>query len=637
MLLFLYYLNRRFINESASNNFLEFIVHQWFRYGSISVILIFLSVQLGIYSLLNCIMILVCVIAIDIVGIGNILNLKKYYKEWEKKTMRKLLKRMDEHRTFFSWFALKRKENTTFNSYFIFTLIILLAVVTFASRYYFFRYDMYSMSGVWIADLEKVIGFDSQLWFQNDTAVAGDLAFTNFYGKIADVSPEIALQSIGLIESTLISILLFWTIRKITASKTIAPIIASLSFALAYTISPTNVYFLLQNKPIFLGLAFGIPTMVFILKPGMLKFRKMNYFFAMLSVFVTIGLVDLFTLYILLPPFIVLASIFTKRKSISFFWVGVLAYMLAATIVLAIYGLVCIYFETDLMVFLHSNLLSVSSYTYIPQLAIPFDELIEYYQIGTLAATGLILIFIFLKKENWRAGLAFLIYFNLLIMLGKISSSWIDTDMLNQSLSIFMPVVVGISAAAIIRIFLPLTSKIEKLNPVAVAGVVALMLYAAVYYQKGTLSKLTVADESPKQVLEAYDQITSTYFPYSYAVVNENTAQAISTNKHFFMNYSDFLYDYPKQDSIYFRNIKNPKFFKKNPQYVIPKSVLLFVIKSDGGEHGDDGDVSSLLLEQLAMLQKRGRTVRLFYDNKNVKVYEIVNEPKESRIPDLIF
>jgi hypothetical protein len=210
--------------------------------------------------------------------------------------------------------------------------------------------------------------------------------------------------------------------------------------------------------------------------------------------------------------------------------------------------------------------------------------------------------------------------------------------MLNQSLSVFMPVVVGITIAAFVRIVIPISIRFERLNPVAVAAVIAGMLYAAVYYQKDTISGLTAADTTPKQVLDAYDRITSTYFPYSYAVVNENTAQVISTNKHFFMNYSDFLYEYPKQDSIYFKNIKNPKFFKKNPQHVIPKSVLLFIIKSENKEmYGEEGDISALLMDQLAMLSKRGRQVKLFYDNKNVKVYEIVNEPEASRIPDLIF
>lgn len=95
------------------------------------------------------------------------------------------------------------------------------------------------------------------------------------------------------------------------------------------------------------------------------------------------------------------------------------------------------------------------------------------------------------------------------------------------------------------------------------------------------------------------------------------------------MNYSFFLKDYLKQDAIYFKYKQHPLFFKNYPQYVIPKSVLLFVFNKES--------VSKQLITKLNVLKKRGRTVQLFYKNENFKVYEIVNEPKSSKISDLIF
>jgi len=210
--------------------------------------------------------------------------------------------------------------------------------------------------------------------------------------------------------------------------------------------------------------------------------------------------------------------------------------------------------------------------------------------------------------------------------------------LLNQAFSVMMPVVVGINAAAIIRLFRPLFARLEAANRVVVVCLLAGILYLSVYYQKDTIENLTVADTTPKQVLDAYDKISETYFPYSYAVVNDNTAQAISTNQHYFMSYNDFLDDYPTQDSIYFKNLKNPKFFRKNPQYVIPKSVLLFVFNGKVPEmFGEQENISPKLMQQLDMLKKRGRRVELFYDNRNVKVFEIINEPDESKVSDLIF
>jgi hypothetical protein len=639
MLLVLFYLNKKLVNPSDSNNFLEFVVNQWFKYGSIIGILIFVTVQLNIYTLINCVIILIFIIIVDYIGLKNFRRFREYIDESSRKNIHKMLKSIELNRPVLSWFAIKTKGGSTGNGWFVFFLIVVLAAITFGSRFYFFKYDLYSLSGIWIADLQKVIDFDSQIWFLNETAVNGDFAFVNFYGKMADVSPEIALQSMGILESTLLTILLFWVIRKISPSKSIAPVLASLSFGLAYTLTPTNIYFLLQNKPIFLALAFGLPVMVFLLKPGLLKYRKLNYFFSILFAFITIGLIDIFTLYVLFPPFMLLAAIFTRRKSMRYFWIGIIAYLMACAMILAIYAMICLYFETDLGMFLHANLLSVSSYTYIPQLVIPFQKLIDYYQLSTVFSLLILLKFIFYNKEKtWGAAIAFLLYFNFLILLSNVTSEWIDEDLLNQALSVFMAIVIGINASIVVRLFRPAFGRLERFNKVAVAVFLGSLLFIAVYFQQETISKLTASDTTPKQVLDAYDKISKTYFPYSYAVVNDNTAQTISTNKHFFINYTDFMNDYPVQDSIYFKNLHNPKFFKKHPEYVLPKSVLLFVFNGTPDMYGEaNGDISKFLMTRLDTLKKRGRKVGLFYVSENVKVYEIVNEARESKIPDLIF
>lgn len=637
LFLFLFYLNKKFINGAASNNFLEFFVHHWFKYGSIVCILLFVTVQMGIYNMLNCLFILCLIVFMDVISLSNVRHFPTWFAATTKKYTHKLLRNIDLKTGLYEWIAPKKKEGRGAGWY-IFIVIAVVAGITFGSRFYFFRYDLYSLSGVWINDLKRVVDFDSQIWFMNSMAVSGDLAMVNFYGKLADVSPEIALQSMGILESTLLSVLLFWTIRRITPSKTLAPILAALIFGLAYTLTPTNIYFLLQSKPIFLGLAFGLPAMVFLLKPGLLKFRLHNYFFSMLLVFIAIGLIDLFTLFILFPPFVLLAAVFTRRKSRKYYLGGLAGYLSACLVVLGIYAALCLSYQTDLTIFIHSNLLSVSSYTYIPQLLLPFDKLIDYYQIATAAAMALLLIFTLFFKENWRASFAFLLYFNLLIVLSHLNSQWIDTDLMNQALSVLMPVVLGILAAALVRIVMPLSMKIEKFNFAGVAILLTGILFGAVYYQKDMVRSLTDADTVPKQVLDAYDQIAATYFPYSYAVVNDNSTQVLSMNKHFFMNYDMFIDDYPRQDSIYFKNVKDPKFLKKNPQYVIPKSILLFVFKKNNSRvYGEYVDLSPKLMNELTMLKKRGRKVRLFYDNKNIMVYEIVNEPDASRIPDLIF
>lgn len=629
------------VNRSGTNNFLEFLVRQWFFYGSTIGIMIFLTVQLGFYDLLNCLIILTLIILIDFIGLEKLKTPREYLEKRVKWNINKLIKNIELKNSFLSWFAIKRNKKTVYRGFFLLFMIVALVSITFLSRYYFFKYDSYTLSGVWITDLEKVINFDYQIWFGTEPTVIGDLAFVNFYGKIVNVSPEIALQSIGILESALLGIILFWVIRKITSSKHLAPIVAALSFGLLYTLSPINIYFLLQNKPVFLALTFALPVMVYYLKPGLLKMSGRNYFFSFLLVFIAIGLIDLFTLLILFPPFLLIATFFTKKEPQNFNWIGVGAYIVGAAAVLGMYAGFCNFFKTDFGLFLHSGLLSVSSYTYVPQLIMPFSELMNYYQISTFAGMLFLLKFIFYNKENWNGSMVFLLYFNVIIALTFLNNPWIDVDLLTQAISVFIPIIIGINFAIVLRIFNPIFGRFARFNKLAGALFIAGILFFAITYQKNTIDKLTKSDPTQREILEVYDQIVKNYFPYTYAVVNDNSTQVMSSNEHFFISYSDFIYKYPTQDSIYFKHVDNLNFLKENPEIIIPKSILLFVFKNKEKKETDsfseNSDFNPLLMDQLNLLRKRGRKVELFYDNDHLKVYEIINEAKASKISDLIF
>ena len=629
LVLLLFYLNRKWVNQSNSSDFVAFITFQWFHYGSITGLVIFATIMMGIYNLINCILILLTIITIDSIGFRNFKNLKSVVKIKVKSILHQLLKGIENKQPLFSYLGFTNKSEVQTNSYFLFFLIVVWTVITFISRYNFFKYDLYSLSTVWISDLEKVIDFDSQNWFSEEINEMGHLAFVNFYAKITDVSPEIALQSMGIVVSVLITIILFWLIRTITTSKFLGPLIAAFSFALLYTITPVNIDFLLQSKATYLAMTFAIPAMAFLIKPSLLRLNGLNFFFSFLVVFVLIGLIDLFTLYVLIPPFLIISGFLTTKETFKYYWVIIVAFCLAALLILGIYALVCFYFQTDFKIFLHTHFLSVNNYTYIPQLVIPINRLIAFYLLGAGIGIVVLLKFTFYNKENWKGAIAFLIYFICLIFLALLKNPWIDFDLIVQSLPVFIPIVIGINAAIITRLFRPWLVTLTHLKKYAIILLVFAIPFFTIYYQRNSISKFGIADELPIQILDAYDQISTTYYPYSYAVVNTNTMQILSKKKHFFMNYSFFLKDYLKQDAIYFKYKQHPLFFKNYPQYVIPKSVLLFVFNKES--------VSKQLITKLNVLKKRGRTVQLFYKNENFKVYEIVNEPKSSKISDLIF
>ena len=641
IILFLFYLHRKFVNVKRHVNFLDFIVTNWFRYGSILIAMIFILVQLNAYNLFNCLILFSFIIVIDTIGLQNLANPSNYFNTQIKTALLNFLKNIENKKSIWFWFSFDSSNKEKKNNTLILFLTILIGTVTFASRYYFIIYDNYSLSDAWIYDLNKVIQFDNQYWFTYELATDAELAFVNFYGKITDVSPEIALQVISILESTLIAIIIFWIINKLTPSKIIAPTIASLFFAMVYVLTPLNIYFLLKGNPIFLALTFALPAFVFYLKPSLLKISKVSYLLSFVLVFLAVGLIDLFSLFILIPSFLIIGLIFTKKKFKKENGIVFSSYIIAIGLLYAIYSFACYFQRTELLDYLQSNLLSVSSYTYVPQLISPYKTIIFYAQLSTFIGFIFISLLVLFRKENWRAAFVIFFYFNFIIALTHIKSKWIDIDMLYNSLSIFIPIVLGINAAIVIRIFNFGFKKFERFSPVTISVIIPVLVYCAIHYQRKNINLLTESDQTPKEILNAYDKIYQTFFHLKYSVVNDPTTEVISNNKHFFINYEFFIEDYLKRDAIYFKNKKDPNFLVKYPKYTLTKSVLVFVLndksKSEKNAFAANKSLNSLLIKRINELKNRGRKINLFYNTEVLKVYEIVNEPEESKIFDLIF
>lgn len=641
ILLFMFYLNRKFVSVSKHLHFMDFIVLNWFRYASLLVITLFVLIEVSAYNLFNCFFIFALILGADIIGIENLKRPRAYFREHIKTGLLTFLRNVENKQSFWFWFSVNRNKKKKDQNMFILVITIVLGITTFLSRYYFIIYDNYSLSDAWINDLNNLIQFDNQYWFTFELTTDAELALANFYGKITDVSPAIALQVIAILESTLLAIVIFWTLNKITTSKFIAPSVAALFFSLVYVLTPINVYFLLKGNPTFLALTFALPAFVMYLNPKTLRASKWNYFMALIAVFIAIGLIDLFTMCVLIPPFLIIALFFTKYKNKSYNLIAIAAYITAALLLAAVYQYACFYQRIELIDYLQTNLLSVSSYTYVPQLIVPYSEIIRYAQWSTLFGFVLVLLLVLIKKENWRDTLAFYAYFNFLILLTFIKSEWLDIDMLNNSLSVFIPIVIGLNIAVLMRIVNLIFARFEKFSPLSLAVVYGIMLYAAVFYQQKGINALVVSDETPKQILNAYDKISQTFFNHSYCVVNDPTAQVISNNSHFFMNYDFFINDYPRIDSINTQNKKDKMFLVKHPEYSLSKSVLVFVLSEDCIDEknvfAENKHYQSKLIENIKLLRKRGRKVNLFYKSRILKVYEIVNEPNKSKISDLIF
>ena len=629
LFLFLYLINKKWINQSSTNNFVEFVVLQWFKYGAILGIIIFVTVQLNIFDLLNTLFILILLITIELIGIQNLKNPFIYFNLKIKKALIKRLKKIEFNPSLKSFFLIKKKDsNSNGNHYLLYFLFAFSIIITFLGRFYFLKYDLFLLSSSWNNDLEAMFNLDRQNWFYPNNNLLGELAYINFYAKIFDVSPEIALQSMGVFEAILLSMLLFWLMRKCTSSEYFIPTITAISFATFLTIIPVNLNFLIQRNPIFLALTFAIPTFYFLLNPNELKLKRISFFLSFTFAFVIIGLIDLFTFCVLVPPFI-LVSIFLSNKSNNFrFFVALASFLSSLVLLFGIYYTMCYNLEIDFIDFIHSNLISVASYTYFPQLIFPINSLIFYYVISTFLALAIILYRALIFKENWNISVAFLVYFLCLIIVLKIDNTWIDKDLIIQSFTIFFPIVFGIVVGVLFESFNSITIKNKKTLNFSTLISLVVIVYFSVTLQKNTILKFQLSDQQPLQILSIYDQIHSDYFPFSFAVVDQNTTQILSENNHYFINYSDFMASYLQKDALYFSNYKKLNYFKSHPNEVLPNSILIFIYTNVN---------TKKLFNLLKILKQRGREINIFYQSTDLKVYEIINQPNSSKTTDLIF
>ena len=109
MFLFLYYINKKWINKSSSNSFVEFVVLQWFKYGALLGIIIFITVQLNIFDLLNTLLILLLLLIIELIGIQNLKNPVLYFNTKIKAVLIKKLKKIELNPTLKTWLLPKKK------------------------------------------------------------------------------------------------------------------------------------------------------------------------------------------------------------------------------------------------------------------------------------------------------------------------------------------------------------------------------------------------------------------------------------------------------------------------------------------------------------------------------------------------
>ncbi|WP_143592058.1 hypothetical protein [Tenacibaculum holothuriorum] len=517
-----------------------------------------------------------------------------------------------------------------------FSITSIIVLITFFSRVQFYKNDIYLFSETWFEDLIKINDLNNQVWFSPDYSEIGHYAIINLFSNAFKISPENALQMFGLIQVTALSILIFWVVKK-ASKKTglVLPIMASLIFTLGYTFTPINIGYLLKHQFIFSVLILILPAIVFLInKQGFKQSFKSKIIYLNIVLISSLLLNFSYTLILILVALsVVIVLNYIKKTKEK---VTLLFTVLVSSLTLLFSFFVFYKYEFfNAFYFLKSSLLQVNQFSNLSHLLVPYETIIKL--TALLSIIGLSSTKI--ENQKNKVLVIFSLLYEAVVILFFINIDFIDKDILLLIFSVLTPIVIALNSIQIIKV---LSFKNKKVSKV-LSGVLAIAIaFSTVFFQQEIVSSAPVSNETNRQILKAYNQITTTHLPFTYSVVNTNKVALIGNKKHYFINYSEFNSEYLERDYLYHKNKENKSFLEAHPEIILTSKVFVFEISDIDKDVIRTGiSIPNNQLQNnanlLSELKKRGRKIRLYTQTPRLKVYEIINTENSSKISEMFF
>lgn len=646
---FVFFLNRLVSSKSSNQLGLDYFIPRYLAFVCSIVMLGFLLIQINAYDTFTVLVVLLLFMLFKLLNLKRKKALKPQLRKIRSRTVLYAVKSLEQQRDLISVLNFKKKglqkdaEHQVLSTkqyYWQLALVIFIGVATYASRYYFFNFDTFALSDLWYQDFSKIKSLYGQHWLANGGILMGEYALIQTYAALTDISDVIALQTFGLLENAVLSIVIFWMVSKITKARYIPGLIAALVFIFFYAFLPLNINLMTQHKSTFLALSLALPAFVYLIRPSLLRISKRSYFYWMLLFFLGIAFIDLFVSLVILPLMILSALIWAEKENRSYSIKALLAFGIATVTFLIVYGGFALYKGASIYAFLRTSLYSFTNYTYVPQLILPLDTLLLWYQIGLSILLGISILLYFRSKETLKYQLPVLTFSLVIFLLPSFAFDLIDPDLLLQVISVLIPICTGI-AIYMVFFIIQLVVKLKQTPIYVRIGMAIAFLYLTyISLDQNALLNYPKRNLTNEYIIEAYDAMHDDLLPYSYSVVNSNMATAMSIDSHFFITYDNFIKQYPKADSIYVANRKDLSYFRENPNAMLSKSTFVFVYaekaklnKNEVLEYQEQQQA----LEVVENLKLKGRKVEVFFKRPLITVYELVNEPEATKINDLLF
>lgn len=509
---------------------------------------------------------------------------------------------------------------------------------TFLFRYFFSGVDLFIFSDIWYADLDKVNDLPHFYFLEFPEVLEGEYLLIKLYALITGLSNYIALYSFGLLQAGILAVLIFWFINHVTHHKIALGLLGSLTFAVFYAFLPINIFSLFEHSSVYSALIFSFPAIVLSAKPEMTPHDQKNYFVGLFLLFSAVFFTDLYVGLLVLIPIVGLvlicspASIQNRKK--------VVVYSLGAAVILlfCLFSIYSWYQKISFLSLLNSLLFSFNAYPYYPQLLLPLEDLKSVYLFVTFI--GLIpAIFLFWKNpKQYLIAFVILLYGVMAVAIFPFFPDYIDGDLLNKLLTVFVPIISVINLFFIAEAIRTTLFDSESLWFYQALGII-LLLMGGYIHVKDDKYEIRDTNRSELATLKAYHQLHQNLLPHSYVVINTGSNFIMSEGSHYFMFYEDFVQSYLEMDSIYALNKEDSDFLRTNPESILTPYTYVFVYKNDIPLQ-EDSEGNNVTEEQIlgvvSQLKKRGREVTITFDSPYFNVYQIKNKPENNLIHELI-
>ncbi|WP_440882140.1 hypothetical protein [Tenacibaculum sp. C7A-26P2] len=514
--------------------------------------------------------------------------------------------------------------------------VLLIIIITYVSRMYFYKNDLFLFSENWFSDFDKLSLIEQQQWFNTEYQEMGEYALISLISKFFKLSLGMSLQMFGLLQIIILSILIYFIIKNISKTNSVFfPFLTSLFLSGHFDILPNDITLIFQHRKIFTVLIILLPIFIKISKKQhFYKFRT-NFILLCLS-FISIALTHFASIVIIIIPFVSILFIFDNNKPIKQKITLLFSPIIIGTLILGSFIFLFEFGEFNTFFFLKNSFIEVSNYTKMGNPRFDFNTITLLVSFSSIIT---ILINIFNNRVNFFPLILCILYL-LYVNLYRTNHFLIDKNLLLPIISILTPV------CAIIAVFEILLNNFKwntsKYTESSALLILLILFFIGNHYQKTSLKHLKESNETNRQLLSVYDKIITSHLPYSYAVSNLQKAMPFSESNHFFINYHELNKTYIDKDSIFHTNRKKNDFLKKHPEATIPNSVFIFEILDLDKNISRTGFLTpeNQFKENdriINVLKSRGRDILLFMNTNRVRVYKITNKKNSSDIDKMLF